>query len=656
MMPKLPDPKPQAGSLITAIDSGRSAAAGITDQAIGTIQQTAEKAKCDDRIKNGEAVQWNGSACVASTDTKPACAVEGIGWIVCPVVTFLTNLNEKAFAFLSSNFLETPSSIFDNATLKSAWGNFQSIANLLFVVGFIAIIYSQISGRGVNNYSIKKILPRLFIAAILINASFLICQIAVDVSNLLGYNLFKFATSLPVTGSAPAVPNAWSEVGASILQVGAGIGLIALIFLAPTVLIAVAIILLILIARQALVIILIAIAPIAFAAYLLPNTEDWFKKWYKAFAALLLVFPIIALVFGGATMASTVLMGVANDTTKTTDAESKNTMMVVAAAALGLPLFAVPALLSASFKGLGSVGARLSGATTSAGGKITGAPKAARASDRYKNSALGQYGLQRKKQAEVNRALAQGGHYKGNNIFRKGQNFVSRGINSATPGRFGERRSAVGEQLAAKEANEETERQQASLSGKNANELLAIGMDSSNSAEKRAAAFRQLEHVGGHQHIQQAYDYLMKEGSSGGKDIKDVQQLSAKSLLSRRPAGVGKTQANALVSGTMAGEGYNDSLRQRLRDKKFDGRSLAAMDVDDLARFAQMKADGSLSDTDSQMLDALHQQMLADPTLSLSGEQQHALDQAIYGSKGTPATDVHGNEYKLTNLSAPVEP
>ncbi|MCZ6324111.1 hypothetical protein O5165_25825, partial [Escherichia coli] len=42
---------------------------------------------------------------------------------------------------------------------------------------------------GLNNYSIKKMLPRLIVAAILVNLSYYICAIAVDISNILGHSL-----------------------------------------------------------------------------------------------------------------------------------------------------------------------------------------------------------------------------------------------------------------------------------------------------------------------------------------------------------------------------------------------------------------------------------------------------------------------------------
>ena len=48
------------------------------------------------------------------------------------------------------------------------------------------MIYSHITSFGISNYGIKKILPRLIIVAILVNISFYICAIAIDLSNIAG--------------------------------------------------------------------------------------------------------------------------------------------------------------------------------------------------------------------------------------------------------------------------------------------------------------------------------------------------------------------------------------------------------------------------------------------------------------------------------------
>lgn len=80
------------------------------------------------------------------SDTTSSCAVQGIGWIVCPVMNFLGRLNDAAFDFLANSFLETESRLINDEATKKAWESFRNIANIMFVIAFLAIVYGQMTG------------------------------------------------------------------------------------------------------------------------------------------------------------------------------------------------------------------------------------------------------------------------------------------------------------------------------------------------------------------------------------------------------------------------------------------------------------------------------------------------------------------------------
>ena len=126
-------------------------------------------------------------------------------------------------------------------------------------------------------------LPRLFIAAVLVNISFYLCALAVDISNILGASVYSFFQNIEVSGGGTGGTSTWATVMGPILIAGIGVALLVMFVISLPALLAFALVILILIARQAFVILLIVMAPIAFVAYLLPNTEQWFKKWWKAF-------------------------------------------------------------------------------------------------------------------------------------------------------------------------------------------------------------------------------------------------------------------------------------------------------------------------------------------------------------------------------------
>ena len=152
-----------------------------------------EKHKGEAGSSVGSADEDGGGDGDGSTTT---CNIDGVGWIVCSAMTFIGKLNDKVFGFLN-NFLEIKTQLLSNNGTQKAWTTFRDIANVAFVVAFLVLIYSQVTGGGITNYGIKKMLPKLVVAAILVNVSFIFCQLLVDISNIIGnsiYNLFKHLT------------------------------------------------------------------------------------------------------------------------------------------------------------------------------------------------------------------------------------------------------------------------------------------------------------------------------------------------------------------------------------------------------------------------------------------------------------------------------
>lgn len=351
---KLPNPKPTIQQVRVAVAQGRNDAQGIVDEAIKKQEQDKKKTDCE-----AAGGTWANSKCTPAEEDTTTCAVEGIGWIVCPVMTFMTKLNDAAFGFLNG-FLEVPARIFNDPATKLAWEAFRNFGNVAFVIAFLIIIYSQLTGVGVSNYGIKKLLPKLIIAAVLVNVSFYICGILVDLSNIVGGSLYDLLKNFKVgeAQDASTLSTIWTTAGAAILAVGAVVGLIALIIFAPMSLLAFAVVILILVARQAFVVLLIVISPLAFVAYLLPNTESWFKRWWKAFSAVLMIYPIVALIFGASTLAANILMSV-GQTGEDTGA-SGTMMQILAAGIIAIPLFAVPPVIKGALMAAGTVGAKIS--------------------------------------------------------------------------------------------------------------------------------------------------------------------------------------------------------------------------------------------------------------------------------------------------------
>lgn len=255
-----------------------------------------------------------------------SCKVDGIGWIICPVVRTMALIVDGAYTFVSSLLTVQPLMADGgpaDSSVYGAWSVMRNFANIAFVIAFMIIIFSQLTSVGLNNYGIKKMLPRLIVAAILVNASFWICAIAVDVSNILGTSLNGLFKDLPAVGGSNTTKFTydggqtglgWEGIAGGVLAttvIAGGVLYATLSALLPALLaalIAIATVFIVLTIRQALIILLVVISPLAFVAYLLPNTENLFKKWMGLFKTLLLMYPIIAVIFGASALASGIVM------------------------------------------------------------------------------------------------------------------------------------------------------------------------------------------------------------------------------------------------------------------------------------------------------------------------------------------------------------
>ena len=390
-----------------------------------------------------EGAKEEGATSEKRSDQEEECEVAtGIGWLVCPSISFLSTINDFAYKFISSTFLETDKDIVQSDDLKAAWSGFRDVANVAFVIAFLIIVYSQITQAGLSNYGIKRMLPRLFIAALLVNVSFIFCQLAVDLSNMLGYSLAGFFDGFAVGSGDDNVSEiqtagtvlTWVAIAGVVLAAAAGI---ALAFLGPALmssLLALLMIVLILVARKALIVILIAISPVAFVAYLLPNTEQWFKKWQKTFLSLLMLFPTVAVVFGGSRLAAKIIANAAG--------KEDWLLQMTALAVASIPFFIVPSLLQKSMEAAGTLGGKLTGLSQAANKRAGKAVKERSALGRYKQA----WDLNRKqKQAQIFAGQYQGG--KRNFL----ANAASRGFNKFNQGKHGPfkgARQAAGQQAA----------------------------------------------------------------------------------------------------------------------------------------------------------------------------------------------------------------
>ena len=260
------------------------------------------------------------------------CGIASVGFYICPISTFLAKNMDWLYGKLNDSLETQPLNVTDNKSgLYLAWNIMLGFANAAFIIAFLVIIYSQVTSAGISNYGIKKMLPRLAIAAVLVNISYYICAFAIDLSNISGHALqdvfMQIRTTVLTTGHSSGGSIevfTWENLTALILSGGAaavgiraflvgegGVLSSAIILLLPVLLgalLAVLMVVLVLAARHALIVILTIISPLAFVCYLLPGTEKWFEKWRKMFMTMLIFFPAFSLLFGGSQLAAAAIL------------------------------------------------------------------------------------------------------------------------------------------------------------------------------------------------------------------------------------------------------------------------------------------------------------------------------------------------------------
>ncbi len=285
------------------------------------------------------------------------CLGGALGWVLCPIINIMADGIRAIAAFIDSTMqfrllADTSSSTSSGTVVRAYWANFVGLANIMLVIAFLVIIYSQATSAGLSNYGIKKMLPRIVIGAIMINISFYICALAIDISNIVGNATLGFLTG-DSQGISAGLAKAAHLSGPGAFQTGFGtllgavIGVILLVLFLTPLLVGILITFVMLIGRQVILLALVLAAPLAIAAWLLPNTEEWFKKWRKTFIAMLVIYPEIMAVFGLSLFAAQFITQVAvADQSNASDLIAGDAVAQIASLViLAIPLLAMPVLL-----------------------------------------------------------------------------------------------------------------------------------------------------------------------------------------------------------------------------------------------------------------------------------------------------------------------
>jgi hypothetical protein len=263
---------------------------------------------------SGTSALTGDSGLTAPTDTRCEDSVE-LSFIVCPVVrgadSFTSFVQSILYSLLRIN--DSPTAF---NSLKAGWSQVRIISSSLIVVVALTMIVSQIfSFEFMSAYTVKKVLPRLLIAAILIQLSWFLFTTLISLVNAVGDGVAAILyTPFPVLGNAAINGDAlqtifaefgkhastWQFAGGTILLAIGGSagfaavgGLMGLLLAAAGIVIASLVAFVVLVLRKVLIMGLLVIAPLALVAWILPGTQKWWEKWWETFSKLLFMYPLI---------------------------------------------------------------------------------------------------------------------------------------------------------------------------------------------------------------------------------------------------------------------------------------------------------------------------------------------------------------------------
>jgi hypothetical protein len=287
---------------------------------------------------------------------------------------------------------------------------------------------------------------------------------------------------------------------------------------------------------------------------------------------MLMLFPIVALVFGASALASSVLQSAF---TSADAGGVSNFGEIVAAAALAVPLFAVPMILKKSLDGLGSIGASINGMGSRLGGSI-GKKGQDKANSAYANSRLGQYNAYRKGESDIRRARIQAGTYTG-----KGGNWNPRnwgsslnaGLNART-GKFGSRASMLGDSLESKAFEEDVASASVAHATMTRKDLMSMadGTNANATAAQRTAAIRNIMKTGNFNERRQVI------ASSAGADKQSRAAIKEGYYASGDSKIYGAQLGDSITSTGLTGAQLDAGIQQQVVDGNISAETLVGDD------------------------------------------------------------------------------
>ncbi len=244
----------------------------------------AEKEKLEKTVST-----FSSSFAATANDIKSGgCDAGALDFILCPITELLTEVNEAILGFITKGLVvQTGGFADDSGQLRQLFDKILLLSNGLFALIFIVIVFGNTLSLGIDAYTIKKALPRLVIAVVLAQFSYFVAGSIIEIGNVLSQGILAL----------------FSNQTLQVELLGSTVNGVASILLEITFLliafVAVLVGIFVLAIRQIIIVGLMITGPLAFAAWVLPNTDKAFKFWISNLVKLSMMGPIIVGMLAG---------------------------------------------------------------------------------------------------------------------------------------------------------------------------------------------------------------------------------------------------------------------------------------------------------------------------------------------------------------------
>ncbi|MDP3971263.1 MAG: hypothetical protein Q8P90_06280 [bacterium] len=233
---------------------------------------------------------------------------DGILYAVTAILYFfMIYLNGETIFLLSKVlvYVANFSGFTNRPSVIDAWSVVRDLSNMFFIVILLFIAFGTLFR--IEAYSWKKLLPKMVLAAVLVNFSRAICGVVVDASQVImltfvaaiqpamdqglvsAFQLGDLLTLRDFGGNVDANPTAGITDAAKARFLSVAVAGYMLQTLVTVLFVYVVVIA----GRLAFIWFLTILSPLAFASMVLPATEKYFKQWWEMFGRYVAIGPMI---------------------------------------------------------------------------------------------------------------------------------------------------------------------------------------------------------------------------------------------------------------------------------------------------------------------------------------------------------------------------